>query len=225
MPEGIPTYQQVDPITGEVTNEFDGRIKADGIILPADETAGLSESSQIRWERESNGALVAYDYTYVNPANVANRTRSIVVPNVDNTDLDAYLSVGNDGAGITYVDAFARGPGDFDFRRILDGTGRSDFAQNRTGRRILEHRLFWDTGLSPNLAPDADWITTTAHGFGIINATEWYAVGGLYDGNFAAGAGWRFEIGFDFFRIAIGNPSGRNPIRAGWRGTFLRTVN
>lgn len=49
--------QQISP-DGEVTYEFEGTIKADGIVMPA-AVLGEPVETQIRWERESDGGLVA----------------------------------------------------------------------------------------------------------------------------------------------------------------------
>lgn len=61
MPTGVPIYVKVDPNTGEVTNEFEGHIKADGIELPAAvDMSNPQDDSYIEWVRESDGAEIAF---------------------------------------------------------------------------------------------------------------------------------------------------------------------
>lgn len=67
MPKGSPIYTKVDPETGAITNEFSGRILADGLTIRPDTQSGAvigtpDRERTIRWEEE-DGALVAQFYS------------------------------------------------------------------------------------------------------------------------------------------------------------------
>jgi hypothetical protein len=62
VPSGSPIYQKLDPVTGQVTNEFDGRIRAAGITFPIDPyllTGDPPDTDEVQWVREDNGAVIA----------------------------------------------------------------------------------------------------------------------------------------------------------------------
>lgn len=62
MPTGNPLTQRIDPATGNVTNEFVGRIQAEGVDIPVDNLAGggdVPEEDKVSWIRADGGGLVA----------------------------------------------------------------------------------------------------------------------------------------------------------------------
>lgn len=65
MPDylGRDTGQQIDA-DGNITYEFEGKVLAEGLDLPAGTNEAASNESRIRWVRESDGAAVAQHLGY-----------------------------------------------------------------------------------------------------------------------------------------------------------------
>lgn len=59
-----PTNVIRDPLTGEVTYDFDGHIHAEGLDLDAGDNASPPDDRKVRWLRLSDGAVVASIYAW-----------------------------------------------------------------------------------------------------------------------------------------------------------------
>lgn len=209
-------------------------------VLVPDTDSTVDEASAVVWKRTSDGAYVAYKMVQGQGA-TPNRSygeTDIVDAEAGGTGFaslsqQARVSVsGSRRAAILNLSATAalrevraqaeNDAGTLFDKKVIDSDGKSDFVQGLAGSKM---RLFgpFDSGVTAQLAAQSDATKTVTHNLGLNTATQTVLpIGYLYDGFFAALAGWRIGgTTTNTQDFSIGNPTARNDIRAGWRGYFL----
>lgn len=146
MPTGIPIYQKIAPLTGEVTNEFEGTIRAQGLTLPTgDGVADPSEDYRVQWQRDPTGAMVAEIRTYSTATGVSAKLDRVLDTRPGAITQSQFDSSGPNGKSAT-ITLETNGPGassrayasawDEDtgaMVTLVDSNGVSSFLRSRAG--------------------------------------------------------------------------------------------
>lgn len=189
---------------GTVTYDFAGHISAEGIDFTAGGTGINPDGSQIRWFRQSDGALVAYLWAD-SQLNFDEAMLTGLDP--DDNRRAAVLRVGNDvDVGATLVEAEALDVAggiqtSSGARTVIDSKSRSHFLQGRLSNQ--QAAIGEGTYPTPAAAIGAIFRVNVAIPFAVANARGIpfiVAGGGLYSsiGYVGIGATSAGVIGFDF---------------------------
>lgn len=167
MPDSVPNYLTIDPTTGAVGAVFTGKLVAQGIDFGAAVADGFPVS-QVRWIRQSDGAVVAFIEGY---DDVNGSTLQTQVNAVDAGD-HAKVQVGASGAGASpfaFTNLISDPTAAFSYFNIafgnlsqaviLDALKRSNFWQTNDA----------NTGAGPSLSRMALGLTTVTTPAAAIN--------------------------------------------------------
>jgi hypothetical protein len=130
----VPLYLRVDE-DGRVFAEFEGEIKADGVILPAGAIAVPDDRSRVKWVEESSGAVVAEIFS----VRTAPGRSALLIETAAETDESSIVLRAGSGLEVDLSDdpsppgGSPRARADFEalgkFARVIDSDGRSSFAR------------------------------------------------------------------------------------------------
>jgi hypothetical protein len=60
LPDAVPNYLTVDPVTGAVGANFSGHVHAAGVDLDSDPSGNFQPEHQVRWVRASDGTIMGW---------------------------------------------------------------------------------------------------------------------------------------------------------------------
>lgn len=149
MPEGTATYQQIDPVTGLVTNEFAGHISADGLdFLAASATPTTEVDRKIRWHQDSKtGASVAEIVGY---KNASNDVGASLIAQQGAAPTTRYASLFLDSYATQLKSVLSAQLGwdaDQAGRVILDSKGNSNFLQSPQSLKQIQVTFCFTSGV------------------------------------------------------------------------------